>query len=107
MEALVSQAGDRRLLSCLVVVSSQAADLQVQVTRQPQKKPDPSQPSLFGNIFTDHMLIVEWTKETGWSSPGIQPFQNLPLHPACWALNYLQVAPAAPVTHPAASLLCT
>ncbi|KAH0504738.1 Branched-chain-amino-acid aminotransferase, mitochondrial [Microtus ochrogaster] len=89
MEALVSQAGDSRLLSCcLVVASSQAADLQVQVTREPQKKPGPSQPLLFGKTFTDHMLMVEWTKKTGWSRPRIQPFQNLTLHPACSALHY-------------------
>lgn len=74
------------------------------MTREPQKKPGPSQPLLFGKTFTDHMLMVEWTKKTGWSRPRIQPFQNLTLHPACSALHYsLQVGPAAPVGHP---LLC-
>ncbi|XP_049977187.1 branched-chain-amino-acid aminotransferase, mitochondrial isoform X2 [Alexandromys fortis] len=76
--------GPRRCVSS----NFKAADLQVQVTREPQKKPGPSQPLLFGKTFTDHMLMVEWTKKTGWSRPRIQPFQNLTLHPACSALHY-------------------
>lgn len=93
------------LLFCFV--SFQAADLQVQVTREPQKKPNPSQPLLFGKTFTDHMLMVEWSRGTGWGPPRIQPFQNLTLHPACSALHYsLQVGPAAPAAHPAPSSLC-
>lgn len=86
--------------SCLL---SQAADLQVQVTREPQKKPAPSQPLLFGKTFTDHMLMVEWTGKAGWGPPRIQPFQNLTLHPACSALHYsLQVGwlPPGPVRVP-------
>lgn len=75
-----------------------AADLQIQMTKEPQKKPDPSQPLLFGKIFTDHMLMVEWNSKTGWSPPRIQPFQNLSLHPACSGLHYsLQVGLAASV----------
>ncbi|XP_038170263.1 branched-chain-amino-acid aminotransferase, mitochondrial isoform X2 [Arvicola amphibius] len=76
--------GPRRCVSS----NFKASDLQVQVTREPQKKPGPSQPLLFGKTFTDHMLMVEWTKKTGWSRPRIQPFQNLTLHPACSALHY-------------------
>lgn len=85
-------------------VFSQAADLQVQVTREPQKKPAPSQPLLFGKTFTDHMLMVEWNSKTGWGPPRIQPFQNLTLHPACSGLHYsLQVGRAASApTSPAA-----
>lgn len=81
-----------------------AADLQVQVTREPQKKPAPSQPLLFGKTFTDHMLMVEWNSKTGWGPPRIQPFQNLTLHPACSGLHYsLQVGRAASApTSPAA-----
>nr|XP_025705753.1 branched-chain-amino-acid aminotransferase, mitochondrial [Callorhinus ursinus] len=65
-----------------------AADLQLELTREPHQKPDPSKPLVFGKIFTDHMLMVEWKEEKGWSQPRIQPFQNLTLHPACSGLHY-------------------
>ncbi|ELW47158.1 Branched-chain-amino-acid aminotransferase, mitochondrial [Tupaia chinensis] len=58
------------------------------MTQEPQKKPGPSEPLLFGKTFTDHMLLVEWTEKKGWGQPRIQPFQNLQLHPACSGLHY-------------------
>nr|AAX08840.1 branched chain aminotransferase 2, mitochondrial [Bos taurus] len=76
--------GSRRYASS----SFKAADLQLEMTQEPHKKPDPSQPLLFGKTFTDHMLMVEWNQEKGWGQPRIQPFQNLTLHPACSALHY-------------------
>ena len=90
-------------------VFSQAADLQLEMTQEPHKKPDPSKPLLFGKTFTDHMLMVEWNREKGWGQPRIQPFQNLTLHPACSALHYsLQVAgrlPSIPISLRISSLL--
>uniref|UniRef100_A0A8C9KNC3 Branched-chain-amino-acid aminotransferase n=1 Tax=Panthera tigris altaica TaxID=74533 RepID=A0A8C9KNC3_PANTA len=65
-----------------------AADLQLEITREPHEKPDPSKPLVFGKNFTDHMLMVEWTEKKGWGQPRIQPFQNLMLHPACSGLHY-------------------
>ncbi|XP_077919277.1 branched-chain-amino-acid aminotransferase, mitochondrial isoform X2 [Halichoerus grypus] len=65
-----------------------AADLQLEMTREPHQKPDPSKPLVFGKTFTDHMLMVEWKEEKGWGRPRIQPFQNLTLHPACSGLHY-------------------
>lgn len=88
----------------------QAADLQLEMTQKPHKKPDPSKPLIFGKTFTDHMLMVEWNEKKGWGQPRIQPFQNLILHPGCSALHYsLQVAwwptsiPLSPIT---SLLLC-
>ncbi|XP_044932996.1 branched-chain-amino-acid aminotransferase, mitochondrial isoform X1 [Mustela putorius furo] len=65
-----------------------AADLQLEMTQEPHQKPDPSKPLVFGKIFTDHMLVVEWKEEKGWGQPRIQPFQKLMLHPACSGLHY-------------------
>lgn len=77
------------------------------MTGEPQKKPGPNQPLLFGKTFTDHMLMVEWDRKTGWGPPRIQPFQHLTLHPACSALHYsLQVGLAASVSRPAAASFC-
>lgn len=49
---------------------------------------------MFGTVFTDHMLTVEWSLEEGWQKPHIQPFGNLSIHPGCSALHYaVQVCP--------------
>ncbi|XP_007536049.1 branched-chain-amino-acid aminotransferase, mitochondrial isoform X2 [Erinaceus europaeus] len=68
--------------------SFKAADLQLELTKEPRRKPSPTEPLVFGKTFTDHMLMVEWSSEKGWGPPRIQPFQNLTLHPACSALHY-------------------
>ncbi|XP_023363660.1 branched-chain-amino-acid aminotransferase, mitochondrial isoform X6 [Otolemur garnettii] len=58
------------------------------MTQKPIKKPDAREPLVFGKIFTDHMLMVEWSQKKGWGQPRIQPFQNLTLHPASSSLHY-------------------
>ncbi|XP_053462448.1 branched-chain-amino-acid aminotransferase, mitochondrial isoform X2 [Nycticebus coucang] len=65
-----------------------AADLQLEMTQKPIKKPDARDPLVFGKTFTDHMLMVEWSEKKGWGQPRIQPFQNLTLHPASSSLHY-------------------
>nr|5MPR_A Chain A, Branched-chain-amino-acid aminotransferase, mitochondrial [Homo sapiens] len=67
--------------------SFKAADLQLEMTQKPHKKPGPGEPLVFGKTFTDHMLMVEWN-DKGWGQPRIQPFQNLTLHPASSSLHY-------------------
>ncbi|MXQ93976.1 hypothetical protein E5288_WYG018502 [Bos mutus] len=52
-----------------------------------KEKPDSSTP-VFGTVFTDHMLTVEWSLELGWEKPRIKPLQNLPLHPGSSAFHY-------------------
>jgi branched-chain amino acid aminotransferase len=44
----------------------------------------------FGNHFTDHMFIAEWTPQTGWSNARIQPYGPLQLDPATAVLHYAQ-----------------
>uniref|UniRef100_A0A8C9ITI2 Branched-chain-amino-acid aminotransferase, mitochondrial n=1 Tax=Piliocolobus tephrosceles TaxID=591936 RepID=A0A8C9ITI2_9PRIM len=63
-----------------------AADLQLEMTQKPHKKPSPGESLVFGKTFTDHMLLVEWN-DKGWGQPRIQPFQNLTLHPASSSLH--------------------
>lgn len=43
---------------------------------------------VFGRTFTDYMIICDWSKETGWLQPKIQPFGDLTLHPAASVLHY-------------------
>lgn len=45
----------------------------------------------FGNIFTDNMLVIQYsTSKGGWQSPEIKPVENLCLHPATMMLHYGQ-----------------
>ncbi|XP_044137245.1 branched-chain-amino-acid aminotransferase, cytosolic-like [Bufo gargarizans] len=64
-----------------------ASDLTIELTDSPKEKPDPSK-LVFGTVFSDHMLTVEWSAEKGWQTPAIKPLQNLSLHPACSVFNY-------------------
>ncbi|XP_074050343.1 branched-chain-amino-acid aminotransferase, cytosolic isoform X1 [Macrotis lagotis] len=52
-----------------------------------KEKPDPNN-LVFGTVFTDHMLIVEWSLKFGWEKPQIKPLENLSLHPGSSALHY-------------------
>jgi branched-chain amino acid aminotransferase len=43
---------------------------------------------LFGKNNTDHMIEVDWEKETGWGVPKLIPFEPLKLHPFSSTLHY-------------------
>ena len=53
----------------------------------PSVKPDSSTLG-FGKVFTDHMFIMDFSKEKGWHNARIVPFQNISLHPASTVLHY-------------------
>ncbi|XP_068962957.1 branched-chain-amino-acid aminotransferase, cytosolic-like isoform X2 [Petaurus breviceps papuanus] len=52
-----------------------------------KEKPDPEN-LVFGTVFTDHMLTVEWSLNFGWEKPRIKPLENLSLHPGSSVLHY-------------------
>lgn len=62
-------------------------EIKIQKTTSPKVKPDPSTLG-FGQYFTDHMFIMEYTKESGWHDARIVPFDKIPLHPASTVLHY-------------------
>ena len=43
---------------------------------------------MFGKHFSDHMLEIEWTEESGWGSPRIGPMRNFSMHPAAKVFHY-------------------
>ncbi|TFY76050.1 hypothetical protein EWM64_g7963 [Hericium alpestre] len=43
---------------------------------------------VFGQIMTDHMLIMSHSPETGWSAPEIKPYAPLSLDPASSCFQY-------------------
>lgn len=44
----------------------------------------------FGNHFTDHMFLSEWTAEDGWTDPRVVPYGPLTIDPATAVLHYGQ-----------------
>nr|KAF6493754.1 branched chain amino acid transaminase 1 [Rousettus aegyptiacus] len=70
-----------------VMETFKAKDLIITPATILKEKPDPNT-LVFGTVFTDHMLTVEWSSEFGWEKPHIKPLQNLSLHPGSSALHY-------------------
>ncbi|KAF8761313.1 Branched-chain amino acid aminotransferase II [Rhizoctonia solani] len=52
------------------------------------KELPPPEKLVFGQTMTDHMLIVNYSPETGWSVPVIKPYAPLQLDPACSVFHY-------------------
>nr|XP_031526472.1 branched-chain-amino-acid aminotransferase, cytosolic isoform X2 [Vicugna pacos] len=69
------------------VETFKAKDLIITPATTFKEKPDPST-LVFGTVFTDHMLTVEWSSEFGWEKPHIKPLQNLSLHPGSSTFHY-------------------
>lgn len=44
----------------------------------------------FGNHFTDHMFLAEWTPDAGWHDARVVPYGPLQLDPATAVLHYAQ-----------------
>jgi len=64
-------------------------NLTITKTQNPKTKPDPSKLG-FGEVFTDHMFIMDYTEGTGWHDPRIVPYGPLALDPAAAVLHYAQ-----------------
>ena len=57
-----------------------------------QMKPKPKDESQigFGDIFTDHMFLMDYEAGKGWFDPRIEPYSDLSLDPAAMVLHYGQ-----------------
>ena len=62
-------------------------NISVTKTACPKEKPDSSTLG-FGKFFTDHMFMMDYSREEGWHDARIIPFGNLSLHPASTVLHY-------------------
>ena len=62
-------------------------EIRIEKTKTPAQKPDPATLG-FGKIFTDHMFMMDYSREEGWHDARIIPFANLSLHPASTVLHY-------------------
>ncbi|MEQ8235910.1 MAG: branched-chain amino acid aminotransferase [Syntrophomonadaceae bacterium] len=61
----------------------------IQKNPNPKTKPDPNALG-FGQLFTDHMFIMDYTEGRGWHSPRIVPYGPLPLDPSIMVVHYGQ-----------------
>jgi branched-chain amino acid aminotransferase len=58
-------------------------------TTHPKTKPDPDT-LRFGDVFTDHMFIMDYKEGKGWYDPRIVPYGPLELDPAAVVFHYAQ-----------------
>jgi len=65
-------------------------DIKIIKTAKPKNKPDWNNLG-FGNIFTDHMFLMNYSGDKGWHDARIVPFENLEFSPAMIALHYGQM----------------
>lgn len=62
-------------------------DIKITKTTDPKVKPDSSVLG-FGKYFTDHMFMMDYSRDKGWYNARIVPFENISLHPASTVLHY-------------------
>src|SRR5437667_7427549 len=67
------------------------SEMPIRVTKAATKKPKPKDKDLaFGNVFTDHMFVMDFQEEKGWYDPRVEPYGPLSLDPATAVLHYAQ-----------------
>jgi branched-chain amino acid aminotransferase len=49
---------------------------------QMRQKPENASDLKFGQVFSDHMIEVDWTEARGWEQPRICALRNFQFHPA-------------------------
>ena len=64
-------------------------DIKIQKTTTPKAKPDENRLG-FGNYYTDHMFVMDYTEGQGWHSARIEPYHALSLDPAAMVFHYAQ-----------------
>ena len=65
-------------------------DIPVTLTTNPKKKPEDESKLGFGNIFTDHMFIMDYEKGRGWHDARVVPYGPFVMDPACTVFHYAQ-----------------
>lgn len=64
-------------------------EIKVEMSTNLKEKPD--QDNLgFGNVFTDHMFIMDYIEGKGWIDPRIVPYQKISLDPSAMVFHYGQ-----------------
>lgn len=64
-------------------------NIKIEKTAQPKVKPDYNKLG-FGNYFTDHMFIMNYSIEEGWHDARIVPYAPIALDPSAMVFHYAQ-----------------
>lgn len=65
--------------------------MNVSITKTTNPRQKPSSDSLgFGNVFSDHMFILDYTEGKGWHDARIVPYGALPFEPSMMTFHYGQ-----------------
>lgn len=56
----------------------------------PKTKPSDESKLGFGQIFTDHMFVMDYSKECGWHNARIEPYAPITLEPSAMVFHYGQ-----------------
>ena len=65
-------------------------DIKITKAKVLKEKPKDETKLGFGQIFTDHMLLINYKEGVGWHDARVTPLENLSLHPASSVLHYSQ-----------------
>ena len=65
-------------------------EIRIEKTTAPKAKPAADAQMGFGQIFTDHMFIMDYETGKGWYDPRIVPYGPLDLMPSAMCLHYGQ-----------------
>ena len=64
--------------------------LTITKTEHPKAKPAKGAKLGFGSVFTDHMLLMDYTRGQGWHDARIVPYGPISLSPAATVFHYAQ-----------------
>lgn len=63
-------------------------EISITKTTCPKDKPQDESKLGFGKIFTDHMFLMDYSEDKGWSNARIVPFGPIPTSPASTVFHY-------------------
>lgn len=65
-------------------------ELKIELSKRLKIKPREDENIGFGNIYTDHMFMMDYNLEKGWHNPRIIPYQDISLDPCAMVFHYGQ-----------------
>jgi len=66
-------------------------ELKIELAKNLKPKPRDEAALGFGKLFTDHMLLMNYSQDTGWHNARIVPYGPISLDPAATCLHYGQL----------------
>lgn len=65
--------------------------MEIKVTRAETNRTRPKDADLgFGQVFTDHMFVMDYSEDNGWHNPEIMPYADFSISPAAMVFHYGQ-----------------